>query len=341
MYKSLVKNPWLWLFLLALLARALADAATVEAVYSRALFPTLRLLQGWISVLSPVPLIYLLLAGLLLILLRRRRKAILPAIFFLLFTFLLLWGFNYQRLPFAEQAGLKVAPLDEEALQDEFAFAMLRLLEARDSLHLAPEEAVSGFYSFGKLEKILFPAVQGALRGWGYPSEGRVRARMLYPKGILMRFGSSGVYLPWTGEGHVDAGQHPLNWPFVMAHEMSHGYGIADEGVCNFLAYQVCSSHPDSYVRYAGALYYWRYASSALRRACPAEWETAVEALPKGVKLDLKAIRENSDRYPDFIPQWRDVVYDSFLKSQGLREGVLSYDNILALARAWRQTQSY
>jgi hypothetical protein len=152
----------------------------------------------------------------------------------------------------------------------------------------------------------------------------------------LLRFSSSGVYLPWTGEGHVDAGLHPLNWPFVLAHEMSHGYGMADEGVCNFLAYQVCIGHSDPYVRYAGALYYWRYVAYEMMRFCPAETQAAVEALPAGIRGDLAGIREYSNRYPDIIPQWRDVVYDSFLKSQGLSQGVLSYNEVLVLAHAWR-----
>ena len=143
----------------------------------------------------------------------------------------------------------------------------------------------------------------------------------------------------WTGEGHIDAGLYPLNWPFVMAHEMSHGYGIANEGVCNFLAFQVCSTDPDPYIRYSGTLYYWRYAAFEMMRFCPSELEARIDALPEGIRLDLKAIRDNYDRYPDLIPQWKDLVYDSFLKSQGLKAGVLSYDEVLVLTHAWRKLE--
>lgn len=335
---------WPVLLLLALASRALAPVSLVEETYGGALYPLIRAVSGFISSLSPLPLVYLLLAGLLVygFWLWRARKAgfrlwqVLSVLSFWAFTFLLLWGFNYQRIPFSEKAGLDAQPLDPIGIEEEFNWAISRILESREALGVPVNEHVSQFYGFERLEEYLYPRIQQAVGSWGYPAEGRVRARLLYPKGILLRFSSSGVYLPWTGEGHLDAGLHPLNWPFVMAHEMSHGYGIADEGVCNFMAYQVCAYAPDPYVRYAGSLYYWRYAAYEMRRFCPLELEEAIQALPEGVRADLSAIREYADRYPDLIPQWRDLVYDSFLKSQGLRDGVLSYDQVLVLAHAFR-----
>ena len=340
------KHTWLWLFLLVLALRALLSAAQVELLYSRILFPPIRVVQGLISSLSPIPLIYLLLLGLIVALVWRLRKmgskglfrVLLSTLFSLAFFFLVLWGMNYQRVSFQKEVGLVAHPLNEEALQEEFEWATRQILESRGKLEFAMDQAIPEFYSFAALEKQIYPRVKSVIGAWGYPVSGRVRARLLYPKGILMRFSSTGVYLPWTGEGHVDAGLYPLNQPFVMAHELAHGYGIANEGVCNFLAYQVCSTDPDPYIRYAGMLYYWRYTAYEMRRYCPAEFYATMESLPEGIRLDLQAIRENSDHYPDLIPQWREVVYDSFLKSQGLKEGIMSYETVLVLAHAWRRS---
>lgn len=335
---------WPFLLALALLARVLLSGAAVEEVYGGGLYRIIRLAQGFISGLSPLPLVYLLLSGIVMYGAWKWRRgksgirfwALLSVFSFWAFTFLFLWGFNYQRIPFSQKAGLDAQPLDAIAIEEEFDWAVARMLESRQALGVPMDEPASQFHEFERLEDHLFPRVRQAVWSWGYPAEGRVRARLLYPKGILLRFSASGVYLPWTGEGHLDAGLHPLNWPFVMAHEMSHGYGIADEGVCNFLAYQVCAYDPDPYIRYTGTLYYWRYAAYEMRRFCPVELEEAIQALPEGIRADLAAIREYADRYPDLIPQWRDLVYDSFLKSQGLKDGVLSYDQVLVLAHAFR-----
>jgi len=339
------KYLWFWLLALVLLLRVLLSAQQVEVAYSRTLFPLIRLLQGWLSALSPVALIYILLLVLVGALIgrikRKGRKgllwAILSTLFLLAFSFLVLWGLHYQREPFEKTIGLDTHPLDEQALEAEYLWATQQILESRNLLGIPMDEAISEFYSFRDLEKHLFPRVRSVVEGWGYPTLGKVRARKLYPKGILLRFSSSGVYLPWTGEGHIDAGLHPLNWPFVMSHELSHGYGMANEGVCNFLAYQVCSSDPDPYIRYAGMLYYWRYTAYEMQRFCPHELDESMQALPEGIRKDLADIRRYSMRYPDFIPQWRDVVYDSFLKSQGLHEGILSYEKVLVLAHAYRK----
>lgn len=42
------------------------------------------------------------------------------------------------------------------------------------------------------------------------------------------------------------------------------------------------------------------------------------------------------DRYPDLIPALQYRVYDAYLKSQGIREGMLNYDRVLVLTHAWR-----
>ena len=341
---ALKRTKWLWLFLVAILLRVLLPDEVVETLYGRSLFPPLRMAQGFLSSLFGFPLIYLLLltilAGGIWIFVKKGRKKglwfIFSTVFSLGFTFLLLWGYNYNRVPFEKYVKLPVRPLGEEDLESEFEIATAQVLENRRALGISLALAVTEFPSFDRLNSEILPGVRSAVGQWGYPAEGSVRARLLYPKGVLLRFSSSGVYLPWTGEGHIDAGLYPLNWPFVMAHEMSHGYGMANEGVCNFIAYQVCLSHPDPFIRYAGALYYWRYAAYEMKRFCPAELQARIEALPKGIRLDLEAIRDNYDRYPDLIPQWKNLVYDSFLKSQGLKEGVLSYETVLVLVHAWR-----
>ncbi|MCB0582976.1 MAG: DUF3810 family protein, partial [Phaeodactylibacter sp.] len=67
-----------------------------------------------------------------------------------------------------------------------------------------------------------------------------------------------GLYFPFTGEGHIDAGLHPLQKPYVMAHELAHGYGFGDEGTCNFLGYLACIGSDDPVIAYIGHLNYWR-----------------------------------------------------------------------------------
>ena len=152
---------------------------------------------------------------------------------------------------------------------------------------------------------------------------------MLFPKGILLRISTAGFYLPFTGESNIDAGLHPIQLPFVMAHEYAHGYGTTDEGSCNFLGFLACENAADPFIRYSGHYGYWRYLLSSFRLQNPEAYKTFREALPAGIKADIKAISENSDKYPDIFPKFRDLTYDAFLKAQGINDGMANYNRIV------------
>ena len=170
-----------------------------------------------------------------------------------------------------------------------------------------------------------------------YPVVGKVRGRELYPKGIFLRFSSSGLYFPFTAEGHVDAGVHPLQKPPIIAHEMSHGYGFGDEGTCNFTAYLTCRDAADPAIAYCGHLNYWRTLAINYLRYKPKEYRQFRSKLPVGIQNDLDAINENLDRYPDLMPKLRYYAYDSYLKAQGIDEGIKNYNRVIMLVHAWRK----
>ena len=179
--------------------------------------------------------------------------------------------------------------------------------------------------------------VEKLLEKLGYPTAGEVRGRLLQPKGILLRFSTAGVYFPWTGESNIDAGLHPVQIPFTLAHEFAHGYGFTDEGTCNFLAYLACIQSDNKLFRYSGQLSYWRYLASAYRRHNREAYKVFFEKLPKGVVADLYDIDANSDKYPDILPRFRDAAYDTYLKTQGISEGEKNYSRIIMLVKSWRE----
>jgi hypothetical protein len=55
--------------------------------------------------------------------------------------------------------------------------------------------------------------------------------------------------------------------------------------------------------------------------------------VPEGVKNDLRAIYNEMDKYPDILPTVRDVVYNNYLKAQGISEGIQNYSRILMLEK--------
>lgn len=253
------------------------------------------------------------------------------------FLFQWFWGFNYGRIPLEERMGIQPRPLNVSELRDELLAVTTDVLRTRALLQVGPDTVVLEQPLAPNSEERMRNTLQRILLEGDYPTPGQVRVRTMMPKGLLLRFSTAGVYFPFTGEGHVDAGLHHLQRPFVLAHEMSHAYGFGDEGTCNFLAYLACTRYGDTYLQYIGYLYYWRYVASEYLQMAPSEYEQFKKTLPAGLRADVQAINREMDKYPDILPELRDAAYNTYLKSQGIAEGMKNYDRVVMLVAAWRK----
>ena len=348
------KTIWILLGLVAILLGNVLSQGTVEQYYSRGLFQGVRWfftgLTSWLPFAFVYVLFFILLAWLIYSLVRFFKSKnpwparLLDALWSLLafaggvlFVFQFLWGFNYNRKPLESALGIEPAPLSIPALKTELDAATAEVLRYRAQLPGAGDSVLSPSFLPTDLENRVRAELTGLLRAYGYPTPGKVRVRQLWPKGLLLRISTAGVYIPFTGEGNVDAGLHFLQLPFVMTHEMSHAYGFGDEGTCNFLAYLTCIQSDDLFLQYVGYLYYWRYVAGDYRSVEPDEYKTFWETLPAGLKADLQGIRDEMDKYPDIFPDIRDATYNAYLQAQGIHEGMENYDRVIMLVHAWRK----
>ena len=189
-----------------------------------------------------------------------------------------------------------------------------------------------------ELEDTVRAAVFKTLNNLNLPIPGTPRGREIKPAGILFRFGISGIYLPFTGEANIDAANPVLEKPFTLAHEMCHGLGWTDEGTCNFLAYLACTQSTHSFLKYSGYISYFRYAAPAYRRVNNEDYKKFRETLSPEFRRDLDSINKTIQKYPLWFSS--DALNDTFLKSQGVKAGINSYNQVILLVRAWREKQN-
>jgi hypothetical protein len=255
----------------------------------------------------------------------------------LVFFFYVLWGFNYTRVGIEKQWGLETAPMNSAELAAEAAWASRMSTESRASIPgnsadtLGPADLPSNLESH--LRSVLVPVLREA----GYPAPGRVRVRSFSPGGWMMRFSSTGVYVPFFGEGYTANNLLPFEKPFTTAHEMVHGYGITDEGAANFLAFLACAASPLPVVKYSGFAAYWEYAAGELSRAVPVEFKALWENLPEGMKTDIRSAQKNAAHYRGALEKVSQKVYAKYLKSQGIDDGLRSYSRFVGLVAAWKK----
>jgi hypothetical protein len=355
------------------------DSAFVEDVYSRGIFVGLRWLWDRTFGFSPLPLIYIIAAVLFLWGIWRTvrghvlrthvlgyaaaqdpgavsrepgrarssawkmagRGLLLVAGWAgaLVLLFYVLWGFNYNRISLERQLDLEVQPLDLAVVRAEAEETARALEEARAAIPGATQAALVSDVLPRDLEGSVRGSLSKVLTSAGFPVPGRPRVKPLWPGGLLMRLSSSGFYFPYGGEGYIAGNLTAAEKPSVTAHEMAHAYGITDEGAANFLGFLACESSADPAVRYSALLSYWEYVFSELVRAEGREAANLAARLPEGVKADMRAAFENWDRYRGPARAAAQAVYERYLKSQGIEEGIKSYDRFVSLVVAWKRRE--
>ncbi|MBL4770080.1 MAG: DUF3810 domain-containing protein [Planctomycetes bacterium] len=327
----------------------------VEHYYSQGLYPRLRGLLSWVSgpfsfslaeALTVVAVVLFLTWGSLgLHKARRDATGLARAILagglrtvrvasgaFL--AFLLLWGVNHGRLPLAVSAELPPVEDPVEALQSLCQQLVSDL--NRDGTQDRPSGAFEVFGPDGAVHARLSLGLAKLAKQ--VPSMGgeKPNLRTLTAWPLFARLGISGIFIPFTGEAHLNGGQPPCSLPFVAFHEIAHQRGFAREDEANFLGWLLCEFSGDPHYRYSGNLAVFSIAIRSLRRSDPEQASRWVGELPEPVLKDLRAIQDFWNSYESPARKISMRVNDAYLKSQGQVHGVRSYGRMLELMFSYR-----
>lgn len=304
----------------------------VEAWYSQGAYPRVQAMLTPASNLSPVALADIAAALLLTVIVwmgiagvRRRgvgraiargagAAAVGVAAGYLLF--LVLWGFNYQRVPLEDA-------LDYSESRVTRAAAVALASEAVRQANRGRAAARAVTLDEQALSEALARQVQrlGAERG---PAIGRPKQSLL---GLYFRQAAiDGMINPFFLEIILNPDLLPMERPMVLAHEWAHLAGYAHETEASFVAWLACLQ-ADPMARYSAWLAAYELAYAALRP----EDRRALPALDEGPRSDLRAI---ADRYRRSSPVVRTAardVYDSYLRAHRVPEGIASYGAVVRL----------
>ncbi|MEX2513941.1 MAG: DUF3810 domain-containing protein [Cyclobacteriaceae bacterium] len=323
-----------------------------EKWYSRVFFPLIRVTIDHTLAYLPFPTVYLFFLGVLsfiyLIVLASRKKPTRPSKIMylfrgganflgsLVFLFLVLWGFNYQRIPVFQQLSLQPQPMKLQVLIQEMEDTHDILSDIRGQLQADTSELKINFSDREWMKKVS-DQMEREMPLLGFRYDGAPRVKAFFPPGFMRKMGIYGIYFPFSGEGYMDPTLHPLEKPFTMAHEMAHGCGIPDEGEANFISWIICSNSQDPWLQYAGQLKLFRYQLNDLYGMDDKGYEKFVAGIDWGVKNDIRAIQENNLAHRPMFLKLSKMSNDLYLKSQGVKAGIKSYRQLPMLAHAWKE----
>lgn len=145
----------------------------------------------------------------------------------------------------------------------------------------------------------------------------------------------SGVYTYFTGEANINTNFPDYTIPYTAAHEMAHQRGIAREDEANFIAFLVCISSDDPYIRYSGYLEVYEYVASSLYSADKNYYSAVCSSLKTNVRAEMAAYSAFFDKYREnVVANVSEAVNNSYLQIHGT-VGSKSYGLVVDLAVAY------
>lgn len=269
--------------------------------------------------------------------LARLGRALLAVTGALYLAFLAGWGLNYQRPPLASLAGLG----DAGGTPEELGRLSLELVEAANTLRAEVGEDGQGVMRLAAGRRSALDAADEGLRRAAAslrPLAGpRVRPKAALSSPVLSRLGISGIFVPFTGEAHVNTTLPDVDVPFAASHELAHERGLAREEEANYAAAVACRLHPSPEFRYSGALASSLYVQAALARIDRARAGALETRRSPAVRRDQQALAEWSRRYYSRVTEASTRLNDRYLRSQGQALGVRSYGAMVDLLLAERR----
>ena len=250
------------------------------------------------------------------------------------FSFVVLWGLNYSRLPFSTIAGLETHPASVNELAEMCESLVIRTSEMRTRVN----EDKNGVMALpkGKTE-----ALKRANKGYDnasktYPQLG---GRFGQPKPVLLSelmcyTGITGVYFPFTAEANVNMANNASMVPSTICHEMAHQRGFAREDEANFIAYLTCKAHPDTDFQYSGHLLALLHSTDSLYRYDREKYYQLSAKYGAGVKRDINDINNFWKKYEGPVEKMSTSINNAYLKANMQNDGVYSYGRMVDLLLA-------
>ncbi|HHU26222.1 MAG TPA: DUF3810 domain-containing protein [Bacteroidales bacterium] len=161
---------------------------------------------------------------------------------------------------------------------------------------------------------------------------GKRRAKPMMFEPFHTKTGVSGYFGPFFNEVHVNHYSLDFTYPFTLAHEMAHQFGIGLESEANLYAFIVCAASDDKQVRYSAYVSTLGYVLNDARRILPDEYKEIYQSVRPEILNHLKQNREHwlaARSAP--LSNAQDKVYDAYLKTNKVSTGQVNYSEVVGL----------
>lgn len=169
--------------------------------------------------------------------------------------------------------------------------------------------------------------------GYNYPNGSRRPKTMLYTW-FFAKSGVSGYFGPFFNEVHLNGELLPTEYPFVLAHEKAHQFGVSGEAEANFMAWYICNSSTDNRLKYSANIQLLQYFLGD-----PFHHEAIKEFLKRFDKKAMADIMKQRNHWKELRNETMDkaqsAANNAYLKTNKIHEGVMNYNSVVRLTIEW------
>ncbi|WP_438962765.1 DUF3810 domain-containing protein [Nonlabens sp.] len=262
---------------------------------------------------------------------RKRYTQLFVSLNLILFTFHVLWGFNYYRQPL--NVTLKI---EKEYSTEDLKRVTLEIAMLSNALHQTLQPVDSLPVVFNRSQDELFKIAPSGFKNLKQSQLRQSLTPLSIKKSLLTmpltHMGYSGYLNPITGEAHTNAWINCYKTPVLILHEMSHQLGFAKENEANFVAIHAGLNHEDPYFQYSASIFGLKYLLNDLYTKDPAAFEKIKDQLRPGILENYQELRDFWAPYNDsFIEKVSQATYNQYLKANNQPDGMKTYSYVVAL----------
>ena len=148
---------------------------------------------------------------------------------------------------------------------------------------------------------------------------------------ILTYMGIKGYYNPFTNEANVNSRIPEILIPVTIYHELAHKKGYASESDANFIGFLNAYNDYNIKIQYSANFFALRYLYYDLHKMNPNLAKNIYESLSSDVKNDFSIVSNFWMYYANRFQKVQKAIFDLFLKTQGQKKGIKSYNDVVKL----------
>jgi hypothetical protein len=322
---------------------AIKHPLVVEHFYSEMIYPVIAGLFSSVSRLIPFSIwdafwavtLLLIIAGLVLVIIKRIKPGryslrVIQFLVLLYSIFYFVWGFNYFRPGIETRIGWESPKTNMSVFRSAFDTIILNSNLYRTSM------SESDYQSIDKKVEESYKKNSKRL-GINYPNGSRRPKTMIFSS-FIAKLGVTGYFGPFFNEINLNRYLFPVDYPFTLAHEKAHQFGIASEAEANLMAFIICTTSDDPRLEYSGYMNVLLYfLSDARKQRADREFLMKID---EPVMKDLQLRRKYyADLQREKLSEMQTAANNAYLKSNHIKSGVRNYNQVVALILSYYYNQ--